>query len=93
MDLCCIFGSILRMTLTSRWADTAGSRASLPKLPIKRVLVGDRKNMNHALGYRKPVIVDVGSVMQVIGGTLIKGHRGIIEAIHWRIIPAYDLDE
>jgi hypothetical protein len=48
------------------------------------------KGMNF---YRKPVIVDLGSVMDLIRGTLIKGHRGIIEAIHWRIIPAYDLDE
>ena len=43
--------------------------------------------------YRKPVIVDLGSVMDLIRGTRIKGHRGIIESIHWRIIPAYDLDE
>jgi len=49
--------------------------------------------MNHAIRYRKPIIVYLGSVMEVIQGTLIKGQRGIIEAIHWRIIPAYDLDE
>ena len=42
--------------------------------------------------YRKPVIVDL-SVMEVIRGTLIKGHRGIIETIHWKMIPAYDLDD
>jgi hypothetical protein len=48
--------------------------------------------MNQVIKYRKPIIVDLGSVMEVIGGTLIKGQRGIIEAIHWRILPAYDLD-
>ncbi len=49
--------------------------------------------MNHVIEYRRPLIVDLGSVMEVIRGTLIKGQRGIIEAIHWRILPAYDLDE
>ncbi len=49
--------------------------------------------MNQVIKYRKPVVVDLGSVMEVIRGTLIKGHTGIIEAIHWRILPAYDLDE
>ncbi len=49
--------------------------------------------MNHVIRYRKPIIVDLGSVMEVIDGTLIKGQRGIIEAIHWRILPAYDVDE
>jgi len=49
--------------------------------------------MNQAIKYRKPVIVDLGSVMEVIRGTHIKGHRGIIETSHWRIIPAYDLDD
>jgi hypothetical protein len=49
--------------------------------------------MNQVIEYRKPTIVDLGSVMEVIRGTLIKGCHGIIEAIHWRIIPAYDLDE
>ena len=44
--------------------------------------------MNHAIEYRKPIIVDLGRVMEIIRGTLIKGHRGIIEAIHWRILPA-----
>ncbi|HYM75643.1 MAG TPA: hypothetical protein VE377_06660 [Candidatus Dormibacteraeota bacterium] len=43
--------------------------------------------------YCKPVIVDLGNVMKVIRGTLIKGHRGIIETIHWKMIPAYDLDD
>jgi hypothetical protein len=49
--------------------------------------------MDQAIKYRKPVIVDLGSVMEVIQGTLIKGHTGIIESIHWRIIPAYELDD
>jgi hypothetical protein len=48
------------------------------------------KRMNQ---YRKPVMVDLGSVKEVIRGTLIKGHRGIIETIHWKMIPAYDLDD
>ena len=43
--------------------------------------------------YCKPTIVELGKVEDVIQGTLIKGHRGIIEAIHWRILPAYDLDD
>jgi hypothetical protein len=54
---------------------------------------GARNKMDHSIEYRKPVIVDLGSVMEVIRGTLIKGHTGIIEAIHWRILPAYDLDD
>jgi hypothetical protein len=43
--------------------------------------------------YRKPVIVNLGSMMEVIRGTLTKDHRGIIETIHWKMIPAYDLDD
>ena len=57
------------------------------------VLAGGKKNVNHVIEYPKPVIVDLGSLMEVIRGTLIKGHRGIIEAIHCRVLPAYDLDE
>lgn len=49
--------------------------------------------MDQVTEYLKPVIVDLGSVMEVICGTLIKGQRGIIEAIHWCILPAYDLDD
>lgn len=49
--------------------------------------------MSDVIKYRKPVIVELGSVMEVIRGMLIKGQRGIIEAIQWRILPAYDLDE
>ncbi|MGA8152412.1 MAG: hypothetical protein WB952_15775 [Terriglobales bacterium] len=59
---------------------------------MKRVLVGAKKQ-HKVIEYRKPVMVDLGSVTEIIRGTLIKGHRGIIEAIHWRILPAYDLDE
>lgn len=49
--------------------------------------------MNQVIKYHKPVVVDLGTVVKVISGTLIKGHRGIIEVIHWYIIPAHDLDE
>jgi hypothetical protein len=49
--------------------------------------------MEYVIEYRKPVVVELGGVMEVIRGTLIKGQRGIIETIHWRIIPAYDLDQ
>jgi len=52
-----------------------------------------RNNMNQLIEYRKPVIVDLSSVMEIIQGTLIKGQRGIIEAIHWRILPAYEVDD
>jgi hypothetical protein len=31
--------------------------------------------------------------MEVIGGTLIKGKRWIVETISWQIIPADDLDD
>jgi hypothetical protein len=49
--------------------------------------------MDNAIQYRKPVIVELGSLMRVICRTLIKGHQGILEAVYWRILPAYDLDE
>ena len=49
--------------------------------------------MDQVIEYGKPTIIDLGSMIEIICGTLIKGHHGIIEAIHWRIIPAYDLDE
>jgi hypothetical protein len=49
--------------------------------------------MSRTIDYRKPDLVLLGSVMEMICGTLIKGHRGIIEAVSSRIIPAYDLDE
>jgi hypothetical protein len=70
----------------------AGKPCPFPKLFMKRVLVGAKKQ-HKVIEYRKPVMVDLGSVTEIIRGTLIKGHRGIIEAIHWRILPAYDLDE
>jgi hypothetical protein len=49
--------------------------------------------MNQTIAYGKPNIVILGSVAEMIRGTHIKGHRGVVEAIHWRILPAYDLDE
>lgn len=49
--------------------------------------------MYHVIKYCKPVIVELGNVTEIIQGTHIKGHQGIIEAVHWRILPAYDLDE
>lgn len=49
--------------------------------------------MNETIAYCKPTIVVLGSVADMIRGTLIKGHRGILEAIHWRLLPAYDLDD
>lgn len=49
--------------------------------------------MNTTIAYCKPNIVVLGSVSEMIHGTLIKGHIGILEAIQWRILPAYDLDE
>jgi len=52
-----------------------------------------QETMEHATEYHKPVIIDLGDLMEVIQGTLIKGHTGVIEAVHWRILPAYDLDE
>lgn len=49
--------------------------------------------MNVRNGYCKPNVVVLGSVGEMIRGTRIKGHRGVVEAIHWFILPAYDLDE
>ena len=49
--------------------------------------------MNTSVVYSKPNIAVLGSVAELIRGTLIKGHRGVIEAVQWRILPAYDLDE
>jgi hypothetical protein len=49
--------------------------------------------MSQTIAYRKPSIVILGSVAEMIRGTHIKGHLGVVEAIHWRILPAYDLDE
>lgn len=49
--------------------------------------------MNTPIAYSRPSISVLGSVAEVIRGTLIKGHRGVIEAVQWRILPAYDLDD
>ena len=49
--------------------------------------------MNSTIAYCKPNITILGGVAEMIRGTHIKGHRGVVEAIHWRILPAYDLDE
>jgi len=49
--------------------------------------------MNPPVEYRKPIIVDLGSLKEVIRGTHIKDHRGIFENLHWKMIPAYDLDD
>lgn len=49
--------------------------------------------MNGTTTYCKPNISILGSVMEMICGTLIKGRRGIIESIQWHILPAYELDE
>jgi len=51
------------------------------------------KKMSEIIAYCKPNITVVGSVAEMTRGTHIKGHRGIVEATHWRILPAYDLDE
>ncbi|MGA7792419.1 MAG: hypothetical protein WCA19_05225 [Candidatus Acidiferrales bacterium] len=48
--------------------------------------------MNKTIAYCRPNIVVLGSVAEMICA-LVKGHIGIIEAIQWRINPAYDLDE
>jgi hypothetical protein len=44
------------------------------------------------MNYTKPEVVFLGQATQVIQNH-VKGHVGIIEAIHWYILPAYDLDE
>lgn len=49
--------------------------------------------MKQLTQYQKPIILELGKVTEVVGGTLIKGHTGILEAIHSKIIPAYDLDD
>ena len=36
--------------------------------------------MNKPIAYRKPDVVILGSVAEIIRGTHIKGHTGIIEA-------------
>lgn len=49
--------------------------------------------MNTTIAYCKPNITVLGGVVKMICATLIKSHIGIIEAVQWRILPAYDLDE
>ena len=49
--------------------------------------------MNETIAYCKPNIIVLGTLAETICGTLIKGPTGVIEAVQWRILPAYDLDE
>ena len=49
----------------------------------------EKAKMNKTIAYCKPNIVVLGSVAEMICGTHIKGHSGIIEAIHRHIHPAY----
>ena len=44
--------------------------------------------MNEPPAYRRPSIVILGSAMELLLGTLVKGRMGAIESIHWHIIPA-----
>ncbi|MGD1079661.1 MAG: hypothetical protein ABR881_15165 [Candidatus Sulfotelmatobacter sp.] len=53
----------------------------------------DGKKMSNPIAYRKPDVVILGSVAEITGGTHIKGHTGIIEAVQWHMQPVYDLDE
>jgi hypothetical protein len=48
--------------------------------------------MNQTILYCKPDITILGRAAEMICGTFIKYHRGVIEGIRWRILPAYDLD-
>jgi hypothetical protein len=63
---------------------------TLPKLTHQ-----DRngEKMNEPITYSRPSISVLGSVAEMICGTHFKDHRGIVEATHRRILPAYDLDE
>jgi len=49
--------------------------------------------MDQPIIYCKPNIVVLGRVPELLRGTLVRGRMGVIESIHWHIIPAYDLDE
>lgn len=53
----------------------------------------EKSNVNQTVAYCKPAIVVLGSVAEMIRGMHMKGHTGILEAIHWCFNPAYDLDE
>ena len=46
-----------------------------------------------ATTYSKPTVSELGSAVEVICGTIIKGPIGLLESFHWRIAPAYDLDD
>ena len=52
-----------------------------------------KARMHTLMAYYKPTIVVLGSIAEMISATYIKGSRGAIEAIPWRIVPSYDLDE
>jgi hypothetical protein len=54
---------------------------------------GEGPIMDQTIVYCKPNITVLGRVAEMIRGTHIKGYRGVVDAIHWRILPAYDLDE
>jgi hypothetical protein len=73
------------MVATSTRQSTCQTRSPKTKM--------EQAKMNQTIAYCKPYVVILGSVAEMIRGTHIKGHTGIIEAIHWRINPAYDLDE
>lgn len=53
----------------------------------------EKTRMNSTITHCKPNITILGSVAEVICATHIKGLTGAIEAIQWRINPAYGLDE
>jgi len=46
--------------------------------------------MNEVMRYCKPVFIDLSGVIEVIRSTVIRGQRGTIGAIYWRITPAYN---
>ena len=52
-----------------------------------------KARMYTQMAYYKPTVVFLGGIVEIICATHIKGSRGVIEAIPWRIVPAYELDE
>jgi hypothetical protein len=78
--------TIIHYPLVSTAIAGAGSRRLIVKTAAD-------KTMNETMTYCKPDIVLLGSVAETICGTHIKGHTGVIESIHWGIVPAYELDE
>jgi len=68
----------------------ASLKLRISKISGQRV---EALKMDQPIVYCKPNIVVLGRVPELIRGTQIKGHRGVVEAIRWRILPAYDLDE